>query len=447
MAAVQSVQQQQQQEEQQCANAAALLHDLDRRFASIKDSLRGVFSPQDSMQYRHTAASDLGAAASAAAAAADCAVAESLPGRTQYQHAMMTEPYSLDDESSGGICQCSPMPLPQVQPAGQTAGSPQRQQQQKQQLLSPADSSSCDDSSDDNHSGGAPRWRRQQQQQQQHESHSPVQHDKYGRNTAADVTLNGVAPSGRKQGMPAALAAATTATAADGSLPVEVDVKYGEEGQLQGATAHFRMSHVLSPDAAGSRQAQQLGKRQQLAREPSLPSTCDLLTAEHSDVAFQILSPSGTAPHSQHSSADFLTAHAPRPRSNKPKPSIAQRHQQGHKVADAAGSVAPGGAAAAVASAGSGMLESEGDRWCSNALILAKHQAKELQHQNDALVRVLERERQQHTKTRQQVGCRVRQSGPNSLGGCMRPIVGRSTLWPVHSALQGGQTELPARLD
>jgi hypothetical protein len=60
---------------------------------------------------------------------------------------------------------------------------------------------------------------------------------------------------------------------------------------------------------------------------------------------------------------------------------------------------------------------------------------------------VLERERQQHTKTRQQVGCRVRQSGPNSLGGCMRPIVGRSTLWPVHSALQGGQTELPARLD
>jgi hypothetical protein len=55
-------------------------------------------------------------------------------------------------------------------------------------------------------------------------------------------------------------------------------------------------------------------------------------------------------------------------------------------------------------------------------------------------VRVLERERQQHTKTRQQVGCRVRQCGPTSLGGCTSAMVGRGTCWSEHPALQVGQT-------
>jgi hypothetical protein len=63
-----------------------------------------------------------------------------------------------------------------------------------------------------------------------------------------------------------------------------------------------------------------------------------------------------------------------------------------------------GGAAAAVAAAGRGVLDAVGgNHWCSNALVLAKQQAQELQQQNDALVRVLERERQQHAKTQQQV--------------------------------------------
>jgi hypothetical protein len=74
-----------------------------------------------------------------------------------------------------------------------------------------------------------------------------------------------------------------------------------------------------------------------------------------------------------------------------------QQQQQAARVVD-------GAAAAAVAAAGRGVLCSEGERWTQNAMILARQQAREMQQQNDALVRVLERERQDHARTRQQVG-------------------------------------------
>jgi hypothetical protein len=180
----------------------------------------------------------------------------------------------------------------------------------------------------------------------------------------------------------------------------------------------------MSPDAAGSRRAQQqqqqhkqhLSRRQlQLPQESSLPSTINMLGAEQSgSLSFPATSPAGTAADwdSQHSSASLAAAAAagaPQPRSVKPRPSVCQRQQQQQQQGlrgPAAGKGAagrPSAAAAAVAAAGAGVLDAEGDRWCSNALILAKQQAKELQQQNDALVRVLERERQQHKKTRQQV--------------------------------------------
>lgn len=341
----------------------------------------------------------------------------------------MTEPYSLDNESSDGSSSIE----------GSPRQSPhQAQQQQQQSLLSPRDSSSVGDSSDEEErSLGA--WHRQQQQQQevQHRAGQPTlhHHPKGGGNTA-DITLDGcvaAAAAGRQQGKPAviaaaaAAAAAATAAAADGSLPIEVDVKCGEEcgeeGELRGATAHFIVSHVMSPDAAGSRRTQQQHHQQhsrrqlQLPQEPSLPSTISMLGAEQSgSLSLPATSPAGTAPDwdSQHSSTSLAAAAAagaPQPRSVKPRPSLCQRHQQQGLRGPAAGKAAAGApcgggrsaAAAAVAAARAGVLDEEGDHWCSNALILAKQQAKELQQQNDALVRVLERERQQHTETRQQV--------------------------------------------
>jgi hypothetical protein len=466
-------QQEQQEQQQQRESAAALLQDLDRRFASIKDSLKGVFSPQDSMKQRQQQQQEQQqvrgphAAAAAAAGRGDGAagvrggqIIHGSPQRAVYQNSM-TGPYTLDDDSScnnsSGGCSRSTSP---TAGAGVGSKSPQHQQHQ-QQLLTPSDSSSSDTGSSEDEQPSSRKQRQQQQQQHHHRDISPSaqhhhhHHHKHAVRGPVEPTLSGgiSSPSGKphqqqrlhQHGKPAAIAAAAaaaaaaTAAAADGSLPIEVDVKCGEEGELQGATAHFIVSNVPTPGSAAAggmgsspqqqQQQQQHGRhhnrrqqQQQMGQEqsgkPTKHSTHSmLLSVEPSGMSdaggLGFVSTAGEYStlemDIQYSTDSLEYAGAPQPRSVKPQPSIPQKHQQQyqqqqrqqHGLRDMRG---PGGAAAAVAAAGRGVLDTvSGDHWCSNALVLAKQQAQELQQQNDALVRVLERERQQHAKTRQQV--------------------------------------------
>jgi len=494
-------------QQQQAEGAAQILHDLDRRFASIKDSFRGLLSPQGAGQ--QPGAGTGTTACGAGAEAVGGHPGPSAAGKSAQQHADRLESLALTDNSSSG--RASEDDSEQAVGHGQGQCSRQQWQQQRQRRLhSPGDSSSnssseCSgySSDDDDHQDGLSRWHQQQQQPPRHHgADSPLssqlaqasaahQHRKHSdTHPVVDVTLSGgVADRGSRQqqhhgkpgaaagpgpGKPAAIAAAaaaaaaTAAAAADGSLPIEVDVKCGEEGEPLAATAHFivsapQHSSPLSEKAAGGldsssfqqhsghkkaqhrhhhhhQQQQRLTKQQQqqqLSPEPSLPSSCNLLSMEPSGVSFAAPSVSGTALGSQldsQVSSTSLDLGIPQPRSIKPKPSVTQRQRvgglksaatassayasktkaNGGTAAEGGGAV--GGAAAAVAAAGQGVLDGDGSRWCNNAVVLAKHEAKELQQQNDALVRVLERERQQHAKTRQQVstgpvsGCQQSQS-------------------------------------
>jgi hypothetical protein len=166
--------------------------------------------------------------------------------------------------------------------------------------------------------------------------------------------------------------------------------------------------------------AQQHHRRAPLLQEGSLQSDSNFINTELSGASLLGPSPAAAA----------AAGGEPQPRSVKPRPSVTQQQQQrrlvGHSSSGEAAPAYDGAAAAAVAAAGRGVLCSEGERWAQNAIILAKQQAREMQQQNDALVRVLERERQDHTRTRQQVGL----VAMNSVLGCLNTA-------RLHCARQG----------
>lgn len=138
----------------------------------------------------------------------------------------------------------------------------------------------------------------------------------------------------------------------------------------------------------------------------------------------------------------------PQPRALRPQPSVRQQtltHRQRQQkgggtragTAGAALGMDNSSTSTATASDAAGVVldAAEEQRWASAALRAAKQQAAELQAQNDALVRVLERERQQHAKARQQVSGRVKLLSSVAAAHCGMVRTSRHAHCPVPACL------------
>jgi hypothetical protein len=361
----------QQQQQPSLPDAGDLLEDLDHRFASIKHSLKDVFTTQ------------LQGPAAATGPAAAAAAAQQPP----------TPPAA------------APLPSLTLHASAACAGRQQHREQQGSLFLGEgADPFSLGNSSTSSLEEGAAQQEQHTHQPQQQQSAPPS-----GVVSTGDSSLRSVQPS-------------SSAVSGQRSTPEDAQV-------ISVAGGVPNVAHNSRPAAAvpGSSLA------------AAVAASDDVFAALADDYGSLLDAgaggnPPGAQPQQQQggsklkgpSSAPWRPARAvgsssskpssgeatPQPRAQRPKPSILQQRQQLSLKPQAAssrpaagngdgGSSSSNTAAAAVASAGAGVLDEQ--RWASNALVHAKQQAAELQQQNDALVRVLERERQQHANVRQQV--------------------------------------------